>query len=141
MATVDVRKYSETVRDQGKSSLEEMRKLVCAWVGATDLAYSRMLTELKDRAQVEKLQKQAKKLNREEVRRQVRETYDDLAERGEEVIQHLRTRPQTRLVFKRTEKALKQAEHKVEDAEHRVTGGPAKVNGKPAAHKASANNR
>ena len=141
MATVDVRKYSETMRDQGKSSLEEMRKLVCAWVGATDLAYSRMLTELKDRVQVEKLQKQAKKLNREEVRRQVRETYDDLAERGEEVIQHLRTRPQTRLVFKRTEKALKQAEHKVEDAEHRVTGGPAKVNGKPAAHKASANNR
>ena len=92
MPTVDVRKYSETMRDQSKSSLEEMRKIMRAWVGATDLAYNRMLTELKDlearnRVQVEKLQKQAKKLNREEVRRQVRETYDDLAERGEEVIQ------------------------------------------------------
>ncbi len=139
MPTVDVRKYSETMRDQGKFSLEEVRRLVCAWVGATDLAYSRMLTELKDRAQVEKLQKQAKKLNREEVRRQVRGTYDDLAERGEEVIQQLRTRPPARLVFKRTEKVLKQAEHKVENAEHRVTGGPAVIN--DVAHKASANNR
>ena len=144
MPTVDVRKYSETMRDQSKSSLEEMRKIMRAWVGATDLAYKRMLTELKDlenrnRVQVEKLQKQAKKLNREEVRKQVRETYEDLAKRGEEVIQELRTRPQTRLVFTRTEKALKQAEHKVEDAEHRVTGGPAKANRKPVTHKASAN--
>ena len=141
MPTVGVRKYGETMRDQGKSSLQEMRRLVCAWLGATDLAYSRMLTELKDRAQVGKLQKKTKKLNREEVRRQVRETYDDLAERGEEVIQQVRTRPPARLVFKRTERALKQAEHKVEDAEHRITGAPAKANGKPAAHKASANNR
>ena len=140
MVTVNVRKYSETMRDQGKSSLEEMRRFVCAWVGATDLAYGRMLTELKDRVQVGKLQKQAKKLNREEVGRQVRETYDDLAERGEEVIQQVRTRPPARrLVFKRTERALKQAEHKVEDAEHRVTGAPAGIN--DVAHKASANNR
>ncbi len=146
MPTVDVRKYSETMRDQSKSSLEEMRKIMRAWVGATDLAYNRMLTELKDletrnRVQVEKLQKQAKKLNREEVRKHVRETYEDLAKRGEEVIQQLRTQPQTRLVFKRTEKALKQAEHKVEDAEHRVTGGPAKANRKPVTPKASANHR
>ena len=35
----------------------------------------------------------------------------------------MRTRPPTRLVFKRTEKALRQAEHKVEDAEHRVSNG------------------
>jgi len=140
MPAVDVRRYGETMRDQGKASLEETRKLVCAWVGATYLAYGWMLTELKDdRAQVGKLQKQAKKLNREEVRRQVRETYDDLAERGEEVIEQVRTRPPARLVFKRTEKALKQTEHKVEDAEHRVTGGPAGIN--DVAHKASANNR
>ena len=99
-----------------------------------------MVAELKDlearnRVQVEKLQKQAKKLNREEVRKQVKEAYEDLAKRGEEVIHDLRTRPQTRLVFSRTEKALKDAEHKVEEADHRVTGRG--VKGRPQAHKAS----
>ncbi|HUK72015.1 MAG TPA: hypothetical protein VLW50_25145 [Streptosporangiaceae bacterium] len=144
MPGVDVRKYSENMRDQSKSSLEEMRKMVRAWVGATDLAYHKMVAELRDlearnRVQVEKLQKQARKLNREEVSKQVKETYDDLAKRGEEVIHDLRTRPQTRLVFTRTEKTLKSAErklrdaeHKVEEADHRVTG---KGNKKPAAHK------
>ena len=39
MPTVDVRKYSESMRDQSKTSLEEMRKIMRAWVGATDLAY------------------------------------------------------------------------------------------------------
>jgi hypothetical protein len=141
MPTVDVRKYSESMRDQSKTSLEEMRKIVRAWVGATDLAYQKMVAELKDlearnRVQVEKLQKQAKKLNREEVRKQVMEAYEDLAKRGEEVIHDLRTRPQTRLVFTRAEKALKNAEHKVEEADHKVTGKS--VKGKPAAHKTSA---
>ncbi len=140
MPTVDVRKYSESMRDQSKTSLEEMRKIVRAWVGATNLAYEKMVAELKDlearnRVQVEKLQKQAKKLNREEVRKQVMDAYEDLAKRGEEVIHDLRTRPQTRLVFSRTEKALKNAEHKVEEADHKVTGRG--VKGRPQAHKAS----
>jgi uncharacterized protein YukE len=140
MQTVDVRKYGETVRDQSKTSMEEIRKVVRAWVGATDLAYERVRTELKDlqtrnRAQVEKLQERAKKLNREEVRKQMRETYEDLAKRGDKVIHELRTRPQTRLVFTRTEKTLQHAEEKVEEAEHRVTGAAPKGGRKPAAHK------
>ncbi len=146
MPTVDVRKYGETMRDQSKSSLEEMRKIMHAWVGATELAYERMRTELKDletrnRAQVEKLQKQAKKLRKErgDVRKQVLETYEDLAKRGEKVIQDLRTRPQTRLVFTRTEKALQHAEEKVEEAEHSVTGNSTKNARKPGANKATAN--
>ena len=86
--TTDVRKYGETVRKQGKSSVDEARKLIRAWVGATDLAYDRVRAELKElparnQAQVQKLQARAKKLNGEEVRKHVRETYDDLAERGE----------------------------------------------------------
>ena len=125
MPTVDVRKYGDTVRDQSKSSVEEIRKIMRAWVGATDLAYERVRTELKDletrnRAQIEKLQKRAKKLHREEVRKQVMETYEDLAKRGEKVIQDLRTRPQTRLVFARAEKTLKHAEEKLHDAEAKV---------------------
>jgi len=140
MPTVDVRKYGDTVRDQSKSSVEEIRKIVRAWVGATDLAYERVRAELKDletrnRAQVEKLQKQARKLSGEDVRKQVREAYDDLAKRGEKVIHQLRTRPQTRLVFTRTEKTLRHAEDKAEDAEQRVTGQPAKGGRKPAAAK------
>ncbi len=139
--TVDVRKYGDSMREQGKTSFEEARKLVHAWVGATDLAYERVRTELKDldaRAQVDKLQKQAKSLTVADVRKQFRVTYTDLAKRGEKVIRDLRRRPQTRLVFTRTEKALKDTEKRVEEAEQHVTGRPAK---KPAAHKAQSNSR
>jgi hypothetical protein len=136
----DVRKYGETMREQGKSSIDEARKLIRAWVGATDLAYDRVRAELKElparnQAQVHKLQLQAKKFNREEVRKQISGAYDDLAKRGEKVIARMRTRPQTRLVFKRAEKSLKHAEEKVEAAEERVTGKSAADGRKPAAHK------
>jgi uncharacterized protein YukE len=143
MPTVDVRKYGETVRDQSKTSMEEIRKLVRAWVGATDLAYERVRTELKDlqtrnRAQVGRLQERAKKLNREEVRKQMRETYEDLAKRGDKVIHELRTRPQTRLVFTRAEETLHHAGEKVEHAEHRVTGQAQKGTRKPVTPKTPA---
>ncbi len=145
--TADVRKYGETMREQGKSSIEEVGKLIRAWVGATDLAYGRVRAELKElparnQAQVQKLQGQAKKLNRAEVRKQVLETYDDLAKRGEKVLARLRSRPQARLVFTRAEKTLKHAERAVENAEQRTTGGPATTGRKPAtkapAHKTEA---
>jgi hypothetical protein len=159
MPTVDVRKYGETMRDQSRTSVEEIRKLIRAWVGATDYAYERVRTELKDlqtrnraqvervrtelkdlqtrnRAQVERLQERAKKLNRDDVRKQMRATYEDLAERGDKVIQELRTRPQARLVFTRA--AAHRAEEKAESAEHRVTGQAPKGGRKPAAHKAPA---
>jgi len=143
MQTVDVRKYGETMRDQSKTSIEEIRKLARACVGATDLAYERVRTELKDlqtrnRTQVGRLQERARKLNTEEVRKQMREAYEDLAKRGDKVIRDLRTRPQTRLVFTRAEKTLRQAEEKVGDAEHRVTGQAQKGARKPATHKTPA---
>lgn len=129
MPTVDVRKYGDTVREQGKTSFDEARKLMHAWVGATDLAYHRVLAELRDldaRARLEKLQDRTKKLTVADVRKQVRVTYSDLAKRGEKVIRDLRRRPQTRLVFTKTEKALKETEKHVEEAEQHVTGRPAK---------------
>lgn len=129
---VDVRKYGETVREQGKASFEEAGKLMRAWVGATDLAYQRLHVQVVQsrehaRARVDGLQArtkewQAKSPTRADIRKQVRETYDDLAKRGEKVIHDLRTRPQTRLIFTRTEQALKAAEKKVEEAEHKTTG-------------------
>ncbi|MGE5287979.1 MAG: hypothetical protein ACM3ML_12400 [Micromonosporaceae bacterium] len=146
--TTDVRKYSETmreqgkkygetVREQGKSSMDEVRKLIRAWVGATDLAYDRVRAELKElparnQEQVHKLQMRAKKLNRAEVRKQVLHTYDDLAKRGEEVIARLRERPQTRLVFTKAQKGLKHAEETVAEAEEHVTGRPAAARKAPA---------
>ena len=136
-STVDVRKYGETMREQGKTSIEEARKLMHAWVGVTDLAYQRVLGELKDldaKAQMEKLQARARKLTVADVRKQARTSYADLAKRGEKVIRDLRRRPQTRLVFTRTEKALKDTEKRVEEAEEHVTGRPTR---KPAAQKAS----
>lgn len=137
---VDVRKYGETVHEQGKASFEEARKLMRAWVGATDLAYQLLHVQVVQSRQhalsrVDGLQARAKKLQAkrptpEHIGKQVRETYDDLAERGEKVIHDLRTRPQTRLIFTRTEQALKAAEKtveaaekKVEEAEHKTTGG------------------
>lgn len=129
MPTVDVRKYGDSVREQGKTSLGEARKLMHAWVGATDLAYHRVLAELRDldaRARLEKLQERTKKLTVADVRKQVRVSYSDLAKRGEKVIRDLRRRPQTRLVFTKAEKALKETEKHVEEAEAHVTGRPAK---------------
>ncbi len=140
---VDVRKYGETVREQGKASFEEAGKLMRAWVGATDLAYQRLHVQVVQstehaRARVDGLQArakewQAKRPTRADIRKQVRETYDGLAERGEKVIHDLRTRPQVRLIFARTEQALKAAEKtveaaekKVEEAEHKATGGAQK---------------
>jgi hypothetical protein len=134
------KKYGETVREQGKSSIDEARKLIRAWVGATDFAYNRVRAELKElpvrnQEQVHKFQLRAKKLNRDQVRKQVKHTYDDMAKRGEKVIAHWRTMPQTRLVFTRAEKGLKHAEEKVEEAEQHVTGRPAGARKAPA-HKA-----
>ena len=91
--SVDVRKYGEAMREQGKTSFDEARKLVHAWVGVTDAAYQRVRTELKDldtRAQASKLQRQARRLSAAEVRDRIRDAYSDLAKRGEKVIRELR---------------------------------------------------
>ncbi len=140
---VDVRKYGETVREQGKASFEEARKLMRAWVGATDVAYQRLhdqVVQSREHALARAKKLQAKRPAPADIRKQVLETYDDLAERGEKVIHDLRTRPQTRLIFTRTEQALKAAEKtveaaekKVEEAEHKTTGEAKKTTTRKAA--------
>jgi hypothetical protein len=62
--STDVRKYADTVLEQGKVAIDEARKPLYAWVGVTDLAFHRLrsqLEELPDQAQagVKKLQTRA----------------------------------------------------------------------------------
>jgi heparin binding hemagglutinin HbhA len=62
--STDVRKYTDTVLEQGKAALGEARKPFLAWVGATDLAYDRLRSQLKElpaetQARVKKLQERA----------------------------------------------------------------------------------
>ena len=126
--TAEVRKYREAAREQGKTSLEEARKLMTAWIGATDAAYQRVRTELKDfdtRAAIAKMQEGFK------------DTYAEMAKRGEKVIGDLRHSPQTRMVFDRAEQVLRRTEKRVEHAEKEVTGTPAKAarTTRPATHK------
>jgi hypothetical protein len=134
------KKYGETMREQGKSSLDEARRFMRAWVGATDLAYDRVRTELKDlkgmparnRAQVERLQKRARELNRAEVREHARAAYADLAERGEVVIKRLRTHPQARVVFSKPVAAAKPTGKAGDKADQRVTSEAGKAHAEPA---------
>jgi heparin binding hemagglutinin HbhA len=60
----DVRKYTDTVVEQSKAAFTEARKPLLAWVGATDLAYDRLRSQLKElptetQARVKKLQERA----------------------------------------------------------------------------------
>jgi hypothetical protein len=62
--TTDVRKYRETVLEQGKVALGEARKPLFAAVGATNLAYDQLRAQLKDlpaetQGQLKKLQGEA----------------------------------------------------------------------------------
>src|SRR6266536_1706741 len=124
----DYRKYADTVVEQGKAAFDEARKPLLAWVGATDLAYDRLRSQLKElpaRAQggvesldpvqlsarvrqaVESYASQARHAY-DDYREQAREQYATLSHRGELVVRRLR----------RTEKL-------VEEAEEQVTGKPA----------------
>jgi heparin binding hemagglutinin HbhA len=60
----DVRKYTDVVVEQSKAALAEARKPLLAWVGATDLAYDRLRSQLKElptetQTRVKKLQERA----------------------------------------------------------------------------------
>src|SRR6266487_4167909 len=105
----DYRKYADTVLEQGKAAFDEARKPLLAWVGATDLAYDRLRSQLKELP----------------ARAQAREQYATLSHRGELVVRRLRRRPEVRSAFGRTEKLLSRTEKLVEEAEEQVTGKPA----------------
>lgn len=130
--TDDVRKYGETVLEQGKVALDEARKPWYAAVGAGDLAYgqlSQQLTQLpaEVQARVRKLQTVPAQLDPGAVRgavetatsqgmkvygfytAQARETYETLAHRGELVVRKLRRSPEVRETFDRVEELVADA--------------------------------
>jgi heparin binding hemagglutinin HbhA len=142
--STDVKKYGETVLEQGKVAISEARKPLLAAVGATNLALDQLRSQLKDlpaetqeqlKRLQDRLQDRAATLDRARVRKaveeyaeQARETYATLAKRGEKVVRQLRRDPRLRNAFT-------EAEDLVERAEETVTGRPAST---PAAAKAPA---
>jgi exonuclease VII small subunit len=152
--TTDARKYGETVLEQGKVALDEARKPWYAAVGATDLAYGQIRTQVKElpaetQARLRRLQSGVTQLDADRLRAavdavtsqargvygayalQVRSTYETLARRGETVVGRLRRSPQVRSAFDRTEELLEGAEDVVETAEQAVERAEEKVT-KPA---------
>ena len=137
--TTDVRKYGETVLEQGKVVLEEARKPWYAAVGAGELAYGQ-LTQLpaEVQARLRKLQTGAG-LDPAHARAavqtatgkalgaygayagQARETYETLAERGETVVRRLRRSPEIKSAFDRVEEVVLEAGEAVVAAEDKVT--------------------
>jgi heparin binding hemagglutinin HbhA len=151
----DVRKYTGTVVEQSKAALAEASKPLLAWVGATDLAYDRLRSQIKElpaetQVRVKKLQGRAQagvsldpaqvttrvrqavenyaaqaRETYDSYREQAREQYDTLTHRGELVVRRLRRRPELRAAFEQTEKLLSRTEKLVEDAEEEITLRPA----------------
>ena len=145
----DVRKYGETVLEQGKVALDEARKPWLAAVGATDLAYDRLrkqveelpaeLRRLRDGADAAQLRTQAREAYATTVGT-ARETYETLAHRGDLVVRRLRRRPEVADTFAKAEQVLLDAEKTVVEAEEKVTR-PAGTTRKAPARKATASTR
>ena len=160
--TTDVRKYGETVLEQGKQALDEARKPWYAAVGASDLAYARLQTQLTQlpvelQGQLRRLRSGAGELDAAHLRDAVgtvagqaretygaytdlaRERYEDLAHRGELVVRRLRRRPEVREAFDKAEALISEAGQKVEQAEEKVTKpGPRRTAPRTTARKAPA---
>ncbi len=82
--TDDVRKYRETVLEQGKVALEEARKPWYAAVGASEFAYERLQTQLSQlpaevQARVRKLQSGGRQLDAAAVRSAVENAAEQAA--------------------------------------------------------------
>lgn len=140
--TTDVRKYGETVIEQGKQALDEARKPWYAAVGAGDLAYDRLqkqLTELPTEVQARVRQLRGTEIDAGQLRSVVgtaaeqakevyvsytglaREQYESLAHRGELVVRRLRRSPEVQEAFDKAEGVLATAGAKVGQAEDKVT--------------------
>jgi exonuclease VII small subunit len=158
--TTDVRKYGETVLEQGKVALDEARKPWLAAVGATELAVGQLREQLKElptevEARLRRLQSGAGQIDAANLRdafgtaatqarqtygayvAQAREKYDDFAHRGDLVVRRIRRSPEVREAFDRTEQLLTDAEKTVEAAEDKVTR-PTGTTRKPPAGTAAA---
>jgi len=160
--TDDVRKYRETVLEQGKVALEEVRKPWYAAVGASEFAYERLQTQLSQlpaevQARVRKLQSNGRELDATAVRSavenaaehaagaygtyaaQARDTYESLAHRGELVVRRIRRSDEVKETFEKAGDVVADAGKAVGKAEDAVTrpGRPA-TTPKPAAQTAPA---
>jgi heparin binding hemagglutinin HbhA len=152
--TDDVRKYGETVREQGKVALEEVRKPWYAAVGAGELAYGQLHAQLSQlptevQARLHKLQDGGKQIDAAAVRSavesaaetyaaQAKETYETLAHRGELVVRRLRRSPEVRSSFDKAEELVADAGKTVAKAEDAVTKPGPTTTRKPASKSAPA---
>ncbi len=160
--STDVRKYTDTVVEQSKAALAEARKPLLAWVGATDLAYDRLRSQLKElpietQARVKKLQERAQggvptvdpvqvsarvRQAVENYATHARETYDGYREQAREQYDTLSHRGE--LVVRRLRRrpelraAFEQTEKLVEEAEEQVILKPASDTSAASARKAPA---
>ena len=124
--TDEMRKYSETVLEQGKVALGEARKPWYAAVGASELAYEQLQTQLSQlptevQTRVRKLQTGGRQIDAAALRSavenaaehaagaygtyaaQARDRYESLAHRGELVVRRLRRSPEVKETFARAE--------------------------------------
>ena len=86
--TDDVRKYGETVREQGKVALEEVRKPWYAAVGAGELAYGQLQAQLSQlptevQARLRKLQDGGQQIDAAAVRSAVESAAETYAATGQ----------------------------------------------------------
>ena len=161
--TDEMRKYSETVLEQGKVALGEARKPWYAAVGASELAYEQLQTQLSQlpaevQTRVRKLRTDRRQLDASTLREavetattrsrkayegyaaQARETYQSLAHRGEIVVRRMRRSHEVKGTFERAEHVVAEAGQAVATAEEKVTHpGPMTTTApKPAAKTAPA---
>ena len=159
--TDDVRRYGETVLEQGKVALDEARKPWYAAVGAGELAASQLQHQLNQlptevQARIRKLQENTKQLDPAVVREavenataeglkaygtyaaQARETYETLAHRGELVVRRLRRSPEVTGTFEKAHELVADAAATVATAEEKVTKPGPTTTRKPAAAKTTA---
>jgi hypothetical protein len=148
--TDDVRKYGETMLEQGRAALDEVRKPWYAAVGAGELAYGQLHEQLSQlpsevEARIRKLQSSGTQVDAATVRSavenaagtygtyaaQAREAYESLAHRGELVVRRLRRSPEVRSAFDRVEGAVADAGKAVSRAEEQVTEPGPPVTRKP----------
>jgi uncharacterized protein YjbJ (UPF0337 family) len=154
--TDDVRKYGETVLEQGKVALDEARKPWYAAVGAGELAYGQLSAQLTQLpARVRELQSVPTQLDPAAVRgavetatsqglkvygaytNQAKETYEQLAHRGELVVRRLRRSPEVKETFGKAQELVAEVNETVATAEDKVTKPGRTTTRKPVAPKAT----
>ncbi len=158
--TTEVRKYGETVLEQGKVALDEARKPWYAAVGAGNLAYGQLQQQISQlpaevQARLRRLQSGAGQLDPAHLREavdtataqarevygayanQARDTYESLAHRGEIVVRRLRRSPEVRGAFEKAEELIAEVGDTVEQADEKVTKPGRTTTRKPASTRGS----